>query len=66
MPACCKHLRTKKMFIPVPAATELREREQPSEGTSPCWCNRTLTETGPDDRPVNPDICRLDRECFEE
>lgn len=29
------------------------------------WCNRTLTEAGPDDRPVHADLCSESRSCCE-
>lgn len=66
MLACCKHLRAKKMFIPAPAEKPLPEDEESAGRASHCWCNRTLTETGPDDQPVHSGICRPDRPCFEE
>ena len=61
----CKHLRTKSMFIPVVAeATEVKDN---LTGPSPhCWCNCTMTETGPDDQPVNHERCDSSRSCFEE
>ena len=32
-----------------------------------CWCNRTMTEVGPDDRQVNTQVCSDNsRSCFEE
>jgi hypothetical protein len=62
----CKYFRTKKMFIPA-LADESSAHESPEVGySSHCWCNRTLTETGPDDRPVAGGICNPDRSCFEE
>ena len=53
------------MFIPVVAeATEVKDN---LTGPSPhCWCNCTLTETGPDDQPVNHERCDSSRSCFEE
>jgi hypothetical protein len=62
----CKHIRTKKMFIP---ALE-DEVFTPSDGkpahSAHCWCNRTLTEVGPDDRGVAIPLCDPSRSCFEE
>ena len=29
-----------------------------------CWCNRTMTELGPDREPVHPEDCRQSRTCF--
>ena len=63
----CKHLRTKKMFIPAeadevfPAAGAEAER-----AAGHCWCNRTLSEVGADDRQVSIDISNPSRTCFEE
>ena len=62
----CKHLRTKKMFIPAQAEEAFVVAEDGSQASSPCWCNSTLTETGPDDRQVNPQSCSPSRSCFEE
>jgi hypothetical protein len=38
------------------------------ETSSAChfWCNRTLTVTGPDDRPAGKAVCDPSRSCFEE
>jgi len=61
----CRYLRAKSMFIPAlaqQAAPDLPE--QPAQAGH-CWCNRTLTETGPDDRPVGPEVCDASRPCFE-
>lgn len=61
----CKHLRHKSMFIP--ALAKAASDENNSTGHSHhCWCNQTLTETGPDDRPASQQLCRLARSCFEE
>jgi hypothetical protein len=61
----CKHLRTKSMFIPALAnATEVEDN--PTGHSQHCWCNCTLTETGPDDQPVSNNRCCSSRSCFEE
>jgi hypothetical protein len=54
----CRHFRTKKMFIPAQAADV-------DEDGAPCWCNRTMTPLGRDDRPAAPRTCREGRACFE-
>ncbi len=61
----CKHLRTKKMFIPAQAAEITAE--EPEGSTSAChyWCNQTMTAIGLDDQPVNRTVCRPNRQCFE-
>jgi len=61
----CRKLRTKSMFIPqMSEAPDQPDREVAH--SSHCWCNCTLTETGPDDRPVGFEVCNPSRPCFEE
>jgi len=62
----CKKLRTKSMFIPALADEALGQPDPKPVRSSHCWCNCTLTETGPDDRPVGFDVCNSSRPCFEE
>jgi len=62
----CKHLRTKKMFIPEEADEVFAVAGNAFLHCSHCWCNRTLTETGPDDRQVQLQVCNPSRSCFEE
>jgi len=62
----CKNLRTKKMFIPHPELGAETPSIEPAGGSSHFWCNRTLTEVGPDDHPVHPDCCKPGRKCFDE
>jgi len=62
----CKNLRTKKMYIPAQAEDVFVREKGEFTDDAPCWCNRTLTETGPDDRPVGVRICSRERSCFEE
>lgn len=62
----CKHLRTKKMFIPAQAEEAFAPPGQEAAHDSHCWCNCTLTEAGPDDRPVALHMCHDARPCFEE
>ncbi len=61
----CRHLRTKKMFIPAQADEALKEQTEPGASCH-FWCNRTLTEVGWDDQPVHKDRCGGWRSCFEE
>jgi hypothetical protein len=61
----CKFLRTKKMFIPA-LANENASGDGGLQESAHCWCNRTLTEVGPDDQPVGRQVCRADRSCFRE
>jgi len=54
------------MFIPALAheafAQDGTDRGEPAH----CWCNCTLSETGPDDRAVGSQNCTSGRSCFEE
>lgn len=61
----CRHLRTKKLYIPELNADALKGKE--SAGASEhCWCNKTMTEVGFDDRRVSPISCsRQDRACYQ-
>jgi hypothetical protein len=65
--AICRHLRTKKMFIPA-QADEVMPPHDPwaTKASAHYWCNCTLTETGADDRPVHPERCQPGRSCFRE
>jgi len=62
----CRNLRNKAMYIPALADNAFSEgtAEEPRSGH--CWCNRTLTEVGPDDRLAGPRDCTKGRSCFEE
>jgi hypothetical protein len=61
----CKYLRTKKMFIPALTADGPTGEDEFADSPH-CWCNRTLTEVGPDDNPVGDQVCKSARSCFEE
>ena len=65
-PPVCQHLRTKKMFIPALTADAPGRNETETE-TGPChyWCNCTLTEVGPDDQSVHPQVCQPERTCYQ-
>ena len=63
----CRHLRTKSMFIPALTGENHVSAEPDEYARAPhCWCNCTLTETGPDDQPVGPETCKAGRGCFED
>ncbi len=62
----CQHLRNKSMFIPELAGNTTELDPDQTGRSSHCWCNRTLTEVGPDDQPVSPQLCRQPRNCYEE
>lgn len=62
----CRHVRTKKMYIPALAHEAFPKDKSDVEHAPHCWCNCTLTETGPDDRPVGMQTCTTGRSCFEE
>jgi hypothetical protein len=62
----CRHLRTKKMYIPAQADDVFAEPGDGFEHSGHCWCNRTLAEIGYDDKQVGPGTCNSSRSCFEE
>jgi len=62
----CKNIRTKKMFIPALAEETFSPQNEETGHSCHCWCNCTLTETGPDDRPVGIRVCTPSRSCFQE
>lgn len=64
-PTRCRHLRSKQMYVTVPADGAPEEPRDTSGSARHYWCNRTLTETGPDDRPVHAELCCDSRACCE-
>jgi hypothetical protein len=62
----CKHLRTKKMFIPAQADEVFEQQNGAFTDSSHCWCNRTLSEAGPDDKRAGVQACSASRPCFQE
>lgn len=65
-PNFCKNLRTKKMYIPAQANEVFSAQGEELARIGHCWCNRTMSEVGPDDRPVGGQACNRSRSCFEE
>ncbi|MGN6555219.1 MAG: hypothetical protein ACTHLW_16045 [Verrucomicrobiota bacterium] len=63
---CCKHLRTKKLYIPEQAEEVFAVADEQFTHSSRCWCNRTLTEVGYDEQQVSVQACNPSRVCFEE
>lgn len=62
--APCRHFRDKRMFV---AGQTALVRVGPPAATAPvfCWCTRTLTALGADDRPVAWAACsRPERACY--
>ena len=61
----CHYLRTKTLYIPEQASEAFAVAGVPKAGAQ-CWCNKTLTALGPDDRIAGPIACndRL-RSCYE-
>ena len=62
----CRHLRTKKMYIPAQADEVFSPVADEMGHCGHCWCNRTLSEVGLDDNQVGIEICNPSRSCFEE
>ncbi len=64
-PLICRHLRTKKMYLPPEAHDALREPVEAGEMPH-CWCNCTMMEVGEDDAPVSFRACAdRNRSCYE-
>jgi hypothetical protein len=63
----CRHLRTKKMYIPAQADEVFSATgEAAADCAGHCWCNRTLTEVGLDDKLAGLQDCNPSRSCFQE
>jgi hypothetical protein len=60
----CRHLRTKRMYIPALAEGAL-DFDQDNNDQSFYWCNKTLTALGSDDAPAHPCSCQPGRSCHE-
>jgi len=52
------------MYTPGPE-NDLHPPEEAFSNAGHCWCNRTMTEVGPDDRQVGTESCSRARNCFE-
>ncbi|HEV3410086.1 MAG TPA: hypothetical protein VG095_07320, partial [Chthoniobacterales bacterium] len=63
-PTPCRHLRTKKMYVPAQEEAAFSDKFDPNSFNH-CWCNRTMTEIGEDDRLVSFRGCtNPQRRCF--
>lgn len=62
---CCRHLRSKKLYIPEQEDQVYAMAGQEFVHRGHCWCNRTLTEVGFDDGQVSVSLCNPTRPCFE-
>ncbi len=60
----CRHLRTKRMYIPALAEGAL-DLDQDANDQSFYWCNKTLSALGVDDAPVHLCTCQPGRACHE-
>jgi hypothetical protein len=65
-PNFCKNLRTKKMYIPAQQDEVFEAAGEELQRIGHCWCNRTMSEVGPDDRQVSAESCGRNRSCYEE
>ena len=60
----CKHLRTKRLFIP-DLATDAFAQSDNLDEVRQCWCNKTMAEIGLDDRHVSfKDCTEPGRSCY--
>jgi hypothetical protein len=63
-PTPCRYLRTKKMYVSVQEEAAFSEKFDPNS-FSHCWCNRTMTEIGEDDKLVSYRGCLSpERSCY--
>jgi hypothetical protein len=53
------------MYVPAQSADVRTRIADGAPGEPHCWCNRTMTEVGRDDRPVAIGRCVSGRSCFE-
>ncbi len=61
----CRYFRNKKMFIPTQADSAL-ELDPAEPVVTQCWCNRTLSELGHDERLATLTACSDPRRgCFQ-
>lgn len=60
----CRHLRTKAMYIPAEAEHAL-DTDADGSTQALCWCNKTQTCLGIDNRPAEPATCQPGRPCYE-
>ena len=61
----CACLRSKKMYVPAQEDEVFADADEPARAGH-CWCNRTLSEIGPDDNLAGVEACSPARSCFEE
>jgi hypothetical protein len=64
-PNFCKNLRTKRMYISAQQDEVFNATGEELDNIGHCWCNRTLSEVGPDDRQVSARHCGKNRSCHE-
>ena len=57
LPLCCSNLRCKQMYY--------EGRRPEITDTTIFWCVRTIFPLGPDNEPVDPQICQPGRTCFQ-
>jgi hypothetical protein len=63
-PVPCRYLRTKKMYVSAQEGAAFSNKFDPNS-FSHCWCNRTMTEIGEDDRLVSFRACLSpERRCY--
>jgi hypothetical protein len=64
-PTICRHLRTKVLYVPEQAA-EASTSSSEAEVSRHCWCNKTMTPLGLDDRRVGLELCSdPTRRCYQ-
>jgi hypothetical protein len=57
----CREIRSKKYYFLQEMPTE---EHHLSNGSTPCWCQRTMQVVGPDGEIVRPRDCTAGRSCY--
>ena len=53
------------MYIPAEQDDVFKASKEELGRIGHCWCNRTMSEVGPDDRQVGAPKCGSHRSCYE-
>jgi len=59
----CKHLRSKKAYVP--DCNDVESWRSAESSTQQFWCLCTMTTAGPDNKLVAPETCSQERACYE-
>lgn len=61
----CRHLRIKTLYVPAQGSDKFGITDEAATARH-CWCNKTMTPVGLDDRRVNVEACSdPTRSCYQ-